>query len=204
MLLGEYVKSPRLASITSIASAEGLNAKTLLNIFKLAGIIDGTQPLKGARNVVADYDLVKPLIERAKHAVSVTHVPDLLSASRPMVSALIELDHLRRIHDHDELKSKVAKAIDGRSIQQVLKFIKEHIEVVNDVPEGQVTLAKAAEKTRITMSAILELLFGQHLKAVNRLSGKHGFSGVLVSPTEIMECIRNSPEGVSDETRFSM
>ena len=72
------------------------------------------------------------------------------------------------------------------------------------IPEGHVHLAKAAEKTRVTLRAILELLFGQHLENVYRLKGHHGFDSVMVSPTEIMKCIEDPPENASDEIRFWM
>ena len=204
MLLGQHVTTPRLASVTSIASAEGLHSKTLTKILGLAGVIDGASPLEGARNVVADYALAKPLIERAKHATPVTGVPEMLSASRPMVAALIALGKLRRIQDHDDLQSKVGKAIDRRSIHEVLQFIKSSFDTTAQVPDGHESLAKAAEKTHVTMQAILEMLFGMHLKTVCLLAGKHGFSRVMVSPAEIMDCIANPPDGASNEIRFWM
>lgn len=204
MLLGKQINSPRLACITSIASAECLHPKTLANILKLAGVIDDTQPMNGARSVVADYAFAKPFIERVKHTIPVTQVPAILSASRPMVAALIELGQLRRIQDHDELKSKVGKAIDGRSIRQVMNFIKEDIAVVDELPEEHVALAKAAEKTRVKLLLILELLFGGHLKAVCRQKGQAGFSGIMVSSSEIMERIKDPPDDVSDGLRFWM
>ena len=176
----------------------------MTKILELAGVIDETEPLKGAPNVVADYAKAKPLIERAKHATPVTRVPDMLSASRPLVAALIELGQLRRIQDHDELKSKVGKSIDGRSIDEVLKFIERRFGVVDVIPVGHVHLAKAAEKTKITLLAILELLFGQYLENVYRLKDHHGFESVMVSPAEIMKCIEDPPENASDEIRFWM
>ncbi|UWQ99081.1 hypothetical protein K3729_17000 [Rhodobacteraceae bacterium S2214] len=204
MLLGEQITKPRFASIASIAKAEHLHSKTLTKILELAGVIDETEPLKGAPNVVADYAKAKPLIERAKHATPVTQVPDMLSASRPLVASLIELGQLRRIQDHDELKSKVGKAIDGRSIAEVQKFIQTQLEVVENAPFGYVHLAKAAEKTKVTLLAILELLFGLHLGRVYRLKGQHGFDAVLVSPDAIMKCIEDPPEDASDAVRFWM
>lgn len=204
LLLGQTIANPRLASISSIASAEHLHPKTLTKILLLAGVIDESEPLQGVRNIVADYALAKPLIERAKHATPITRVPDMLSASRPMVSALIELGQLRRIQDHDELKSKVGKAIDGRSIQEVLKFIELYFEVVDEAPAGHVPLAKAAEKTKVTLLAILELLFGRHLKSACRLNAHSGFSAVMVPPSEITKCIQCPPDAVSDEVRFWM
>jgi len=204
MLLGKQINAPRLACITSIASAERLHPKTLANILKLVGVIDATQPTKGARNVVVDYALAKPFIERVKHTIPVTQVPAILAASRPMVAALIELGQLRRIQNHDELKSKVGKAIDGRSIKQVMSFIKDEIAVVDKPLEEHVALAKAAEKTHLKLLLILELLFGGHLKNVCRHKDQPGFSGVMVSASEIMDRIKDPPDDVSDGLRFWM
>lgn len=204
MLLGATVIEPRYASIASIAKAEHLHSKTLTNVLRVAGVIDDVPPLKGARNVVADYSRAKALIEIAKHAVPATHVPDLLNASRPLVSALIALKQLTRIQEHDAVKSKVGKAIDGRSVQRVTKFLEGSFRLVGTVPKDHVPLAKAAEKCRVSLDVILELLFGLHLKKVCRLKGQTGFGSVLVVPSEIMAKIKNPPPNVSDEIRFWM
>jgi hypothetical protein len=111
---------------------------------------------------------------------------------------------LRRIKNHDELQSEVGKAIDRRSIHEVLQFIKSRFDTTDQVPDGHVSLAKAAEKTHVTIQAILEMLFGMHLKTVCLLAGKHGFSRVMVVPAEIMACIVNPPDSASDEIRFWM
>ena len=204
MLLGAPVIEPRYASIASIAKAEHLHSKTLTNVLRVAGVIDDVPPIKGARNVVADYSRAKALIETAKHAVPATHVPDLLNASRPLVAALIELNQLTRIQEHEAVKSKVGKAIDGRSVQRVTRFLECNFGVVGNVPKDHVPLAKAAEKCRVSLDVILELLFGLHLKKVSRLKGQGGFGGVLVLPSEIMAKIKDPPPDVSDEIRFWM
>ncbi|APX12421.1 TniQ family protein [Tateyamaria omphalii] len=204
MLLGKPVAHPRLSSITSIAKAEGLHSKTLANVLRVAGLIGDEEGQKSARNVVADYAKAKVLIDRAKRAVPVTQVPDMLSASRPIVAELISLGQLKRIQDHGQLQSKLGKSIDGRSVQRTLKFIEGAGPLVDEPPETHVNLAKAAEKSRVTLRAILEMLFGQFLPRVYRLQGCQGFEAVLVSPDEIMACIADPPPDASDEIRFWM
>ena len=204
MLLGKTVERPRLASIASIAKAEGLHSKTLSNILCVSGVISDTIPVKGARNVVADYEDARTLIDATKYAVPVIRVPDMLTASRPLVAALLELGHLTRIQNREDVKSKVGKSVDGRSIHKVLKFFEGQFEQVEDAPKEHFPLAKACEKCRVTLSVILELLFGDHLKSVYRLKGQNGFAALLVSPFEIMQIIENPPADVSDEVRFWM
>ncbi|MCK0138113.1 TniQ family protein [Aliiroseovarius sp. F47248L] len=204
MLLGRPVKHPRLSSINSIAKAEGLHSKTLANVLRVAGLIGDDRKLKSARNVVTDYEKAKALIDTAKHAVPVTLVPDMLTTSRPVVAELIALGQLTRIQDHGQLQSKLGKAIDGRSIQRTRKFIEGVGEVVDAPPETHVHLAKAAEKCRVTLRAILEMLFNRYLQTVYRLAGADGFSALLISPADVMACIEDPPPNASDEIRFWM
>lgn len=205
MLLGTPVREPKLASIRSIAKAEHMHSQTLRNVLRFAGVIDDTtEALHGAGNVVADYSRAKKLIELTKHAIPVSHVPDMLNTSHSLVSTLIELKQLTRIEGDVDPRSKVGKAIDSRSIQRVVNFLERNFEEVATVPRGSVDLSKAAKKSRVSRNLILELLFGHHLKHVYRLKGEGGFGGVFVSPSEIMEKINDPPPNVSDEIRFWM
>ncbi|MCG3268819.1 hypothetical protein [Yoonia sp. I 8.24] len=76
--------------------------------------------------------------------------------------------------------------------------------VVDVLPEEHVPLAKAAEKTRLKLLLILELLFGEHLKDVCWQKEQPGFSGIMVSTSEIMECVKKPPDDASDGLRFRM
>jgi len=203
-LLGKPVSHPRLACLSSIASAEGIHSKTLENVLRVAGVIGEKPAIKGAPNIVLDYARAKELIDNTKYAIPVTQVPDMMSASRPIVAELIDLGELIRIQEHGELKSKLGKAIDGRSIHKTMTFLKSVGEAVGEAPEGYFSLAKAAEKSRINLRAILEMLFRNFLDKVYLLDGKTGFSAVLVSPDEISECVSNPPSSASDEIRYYM
>lgn len=161
MLLGTLVREPKLASIRSIAKAEHMHSQTLRNVLRVAGVIDDTtEALHGARNVVADYSRAKKLIELTKHAIPVSRVPDMLNTSHSLVSALIELKQLTRIEGDVDPRSKIGKAIDGRSIQRVVNFLERNFEEAETVPRGSVDLSKAAKKSRVSRNLILELLFG--------------------------------------------
>lgn len=201
-LLGKNVTYPRLACISSIASSEGMHSKTLENVLRVAGVIGEKPALEGAPNVVLDYARAKELIDNTKYAIPVTRVPALLSASRPIVAELIDIGELTRIQEHDALQSKLGKAIDARSMQKTLNFLKVVGEKVGEPPEGFFPLAKAAEKSRINLRAILEMLFRKYLDKVYLLEGQTGFKAVLVSPAEISECVRNPPPDASNEICF--
>lgn len=205
MLFGVPVSQPKLASIRSIAKVEHLYSQTLRNVLRVSGVIDDTtEHLPGARNIVADYSRVKALIELTKHAIPVSRVPDMLNTSHSLVSSLIELNQLTRIEGHVDARSKVGKAIDGRSIQRVMNFRKRNFDELETVQKGFVDLPKAAQKSRVSLNLILELLFDHHLKHVCRLKSEGGFGGLFVSPSEILEKIKDLPLGVSDEIRFWM
>jgi hypothetical protein len=111
---------------------------------------------------------------------------------------------LKRLQDHDILKSKIGKSVDGRGIQDLFQFMKAQFAEVADTPAGFVDLAKAAEQCHAKLYVILELLFGGHLPSGFRLVSKQGFASLLVSPAEIRALLASPPDGVSDEVRFHM
>jgi hypothetical protein len=84
----------------------------------------------------------------------------MLNTSHSLVSALIELKQLTRIEGDVDPRSKIGKAIDGRSIQRVVNFLERNFEEAETVPRGSVDLSKAAKKSRVSRNLILELLFG--------------------------------------------
>ena len=200
-LLGEPVAEPRLSSIGSIAKTEGVHSTTLRNILQVAGLVEKRSGSCDAAQIV-DYARARELISTAKYAIPVTRVPDLLTASRPMVAALVELGILTRIHDHGELKSKIGKAIDCRSIRKALADLRERFAEIDEALEDCVPLAKSAERSRVSLKVILELLFGGHLHHVFRLTGHEGFSAIHVDVAEIRSVLESPPPGLSGDVYF--
>ncbi|MBM1816313.1 TniQ family protein [Pseudosulfitobacter pseudonitzschiae] len=204
MLLGKPVTDPHLCSVASIAKAEGLDARTLRNVLKVAGLLSPAEAEQGSNRLVIDYTVARELIDIVKHAVPVTRLPDLLGASRPLVAILIELGKLHRVLDQRALESKVGKAVDGRGVKSILRFLKIKFPTIDETPEGFVNLSKSAEISRSRLKAILELIFLGHLKKVYRVSGAHGFAAVVVDPEEIKALLVSPPPGLSDDSYFLM
>ncbi|WP_417809854.1 TniQ family protein [Thioclava sp.] len=203
-LLGEYVAQPKISSVASIAKSSFLHPGTLKNVLQVAGAMPNTEDGKSDSGSIVKYREIEKLVEAAKHAVPVTQVPSLLNASRPMVAALLELKLLVRVQDHNVLKSKIGKAIDGRSIIHLLQRLNTKFEVVGSVPETHTPLAKAAEKTRAPIKVILELVFDGHLTSTVRLAEKEKFASLFVSPADITAILDCPPNGVSEAVRFSI
>jgi hypothetical protein len=201
-LLGETVVQPRLSSIRSMAKSEFMHVNTLRNILQVAGLLDEHKAPRVAGEIVVEYSRVRELVSTAKHAVPVTQVPDLLTTSRTIVVILIELGILTRVQDHGALQSKIGKAIDGRSIQNVLALLRERFTEVRAVPEDYVHLAKASERSRGKLKVIFELLFGGHLKNVFRLAGYNGFDAIIVDLLEVKDALESLPPGLSDDAYF--
>ncbi|WP_243614117.1 TniQ family protein [Shimia aestuarii] len=201
-VLGQPVARPKYSTLSSISKSENVHPSTLHNLLKAAGMSPGEGGATGAGRLVVDYAKVVELLGDAKFAVPTTQVPYVLTCSRPVVSALIELGLLSRIHDHQNLQSKVGKAVDGRSINEVLDVLRDRFDEVEELPAGMEPLARCAEKSRAKLKVILELLFKGHLSNVVRLDGQVGFAAIHLDPEEIKSVLETPPVGVSEDAYF--
>jgi hypothetical protein len=199
-VLGQPVARPKHSSLSSISKAENVHPSTLHNLLKAAGVSPGEGEVAG--RLVVDYAKALELLGDAKFAVPTTQVPYVLTCSRPVVSALIELGLLSRIHDHRNLQSKVGKAVDGRSIKKLLDILRNRFDEVEELPVGMEPLGKCAEKSRATLKVILELLFKGHLSNVVRLDGQEGFAAIHLEPEEITSVLESPPVGLSEDAYF--
>lgn len=204
MLLGKPVTDPHLCSVASIAKAERLDARTLRNVLQVAGLLSPAEVEQRTNRLVVDYTAASDLIDIVKHAVPVTRLPDLLGASRPLAALLIEIGQLHRVQDHRALASKIGKAVDGRGVSLVLRFLKKSFQAIDVAPVGFVHISKSAEKSHAGVRFILELMFLGHLKRVYRVTGAHGFAAVVVDPEEIKALRDSPPPDLSQDSYFLM
>lgn len=203
-LLGKLVMDPHLCSVSSIAKAEGLDARTLRNVLKVAGLLSPAEVEQGSNRLVVDYTAACDLIDVVKHAVPVARLPDMLGASRPLIAILLEIGQLRRVQDHRALESKVGKAVDGRGVKAIQWFLETSFPTIDAAPEGFVHLSKSAEKSRARVKVILELMFLGHLKQVYRVDGEHGFAALVVNPDELKGLLESPPPGLDQDSYFLM
>ncbi|OCX57395.1 hypothetical protein BFP70_19330 [Thioclava sp. SK-1] len=201
VVLGEPVLNPRLTTISSIAKAEKIHPKTLRNILVASGLVNAEDQLNSA-SVVVDYWKARDLIEDAKHAMGLNAVADTLNASRPVVQALVELGVLTRVQDTSETGSRVVKAIDGRSVSKVKRFLERDLVVVEEAPDDFEHLAKAAERSRTKLKIILDLMFKGHLTKMLRLEGERGFASLLIRPSEVISLMKSPPPDLPEDLQF--
>lgn len=204
VVLGIPVTEPRLGTVASVAAAERLNPLTLRNIFVAKGVVPVSRQHEPCGRLIVRHAEVDPIVHRLKNAVPVTQLPEILSASRPLVADLVELGHLRRIQDQALLVSKWGKAVEGADIDALRARLERDFAPVKDTPDHLVPLAKAAEKTRLRLSRILELLFAGRLTRARRLQGAEGFAAIVVDPMEIKRLLERPRPGMRASLAFMM
>lgn len=96
------------------------------------------------------------------------------------------------------------KAVDGRGVKPILRFLETNFQAIDEAPEGFVNLSKSAEKSREGVKVILELMFLGHLKRAYRVAGAHGFAALVVDPEEIKAQLESPPPGLSEDSYFLM
>ncbi|WP_143037548.1 hypothetical protein [Allgaiera indica] len=76
------------------------------------------------------------------------------------------------------------------------------VPVVEKVPAGHVPLAKAAEKIRVQLSNIMEILFEGRLRRSCRVPTAKGFSATMVDPVEIKRLLLTPRPGMPASLAF--
>ena len=204
VVLGTPVTEPRVGTVASVAAAEGLHPLTLRNILVAKGVVPVSRQHDPCGNIIVRHAEVDPVVHRLKNAVPVTRLPTILGASRPLVAALLELGLLRRVQDQALLVSKWGKAVEGTDIDALRARLERDVAPVEAPSDQLVPLAKAAEKTRLRLTRILELLFAGRLTRARRLQNAEGFAAILVDPTEIKRLVETPRPGMRASLAFMM
>jgi hypothetical protein len=199
ILLGSPVEAPRVSSVAKIAAGELVHPRTLRNLLADQGVISASDREAPCGHIFLRYDDARPFIRMLKHAVPVSRLPELLGASRPMVSALLEIGALTWLTGVEAASSKMSKAVDGLEMAAFLEEMQARLPEVAEKPTTMVTLAKAAEKGRVKLSVILSMLLQGRLQRACRLAGFPGLSAVLVDPREIKSKLALPRPGMSGE-----
>ncbi|WP_260017620.1 hypothetical protein [Leisingera sp. S132] len=199
ILLGSPVEAPRVSSVAKIAAGELVHPRTLRNLLADQGVISASDREAPCGHIFLRYDDARPSIRMLKHAVPVSRLPGLLGASRPMVSALLEIGALTRLTGVEAASSKMSKAVDGLEMAAFLEGMQARLPEVAEKPTTMVTLAKAAEKGRVKLSVILSMLLQGRLQRACRLAGSPSLSAVLVDPREIKSKLALPRPGMSGE-----
>ncbi|WP_411353089.1 TniQ family protein (plasmid) [Leisingera aquaemixtae] len=185
LLLGKTVLKPRRSSIASLAASEGLHCATFKNVLLAKGEISEAESELPGSQVLLDFDTGMAAAEEMKRAVAVTLLPQILNASRPMVSALLEAGILTLLHDAGLKQARIRKSVDREHLDALLTRIQRIAMPVSEIPGSMLPLAKSAKISGKKMQQVLAAVFGGQLRRVMRLEAKPGLGGLLVDPREV-------------------
>ena len=186
VLLGETVVTPKWSSISSIAKSGGVHPFTLRDVLIARRVIPSKAKDRPCSTTLVDFQVGHEVAVEMRRAIAVTALPDLLNASRPIVTCLINTGLLAALHGSNGRKQgKVSRSVDGLRVEALINEINQTFQKVETAPAGQVKLAKAAEMSRLPMEVILIGVFRHHLERVLRLQREPGLGGLLVDPQEV-------------------
>ncbi|WP_347918998.1 TniQ family protein [Paracoccus marcusii] len=195
VLLGETVEIPRWSSISSIAKSSGVHPLTLRDVLIARRAIPAKAKDQPCSATLVHFQTGHEVALEMRRAVAVTRLPELLNASRPVVTGLINLGLLAALHgDNGQKQGKVSRSIDGLRVEALICEINRAFLKVETAPAGFVKLAKAAEMSQVPMEVILIGVFHHHMERVFRLQSEPGLGGLLVDPQEVKSLPAKIPD----------
>ncbi len=184
-VLGKVVQNPKLCSVTTLAKSDGVHALTLRDVLISRGALERGAASRSCGELLVDAGVGRKASDAIRWAVPFTRAGDILNASRPMVSTLIEIGALSQVRLDGEARGKLSRSIDEREMRELLRRLKNLVpEVVERVPPDMATISQCLERSRLTNEQVLRRLLSGHLRRVCRLEGVGGFKGVVLDPKE--------------------
>ncbi|WP_281967988.1 hypothetical protein [Roseovarius nanhaiticus] len=185
--MGKPIITPRWSSISSLARSEQVHPLTLRKVLIAREIVPVSAESRPCSATLVDYQKGRDLAAAMKRAVPFTALPQMLSASRPLVQVLIDSGLLPPLREAGFKYGKASCAVDRNHVEALMRKLWELAPVVDAAPSGMHDLAKSAEMSRVPLSAIVPAIFRSHLTRVYRLKAKEGFQGIVVDRAEIQE-----------------
>lgn len=183
-ILGEALPKRRLHSVESLASEANLDPRTLRNILAAKGIVPVQDKVIGHH--VFDADAGRQIAALVKRSTTIKSLPEALNCTRPQAGQLVDEGMLDPIADgRSEAAGRTRKAINDQDIARFIVALHGCARVVDEVPQGMVSIAKAAEKAKVTSIEVIHLVLGGFLQNVLRLRGVDGYAAIHVDPDEL-------------------
>ncbi len=183
-ILGEVLPERRLHSVASLASETGIHPQTLRNVLAAKGLVPVEDKVSGHH--VFDASAGREVSLAVHRSTKPNSLPKALNCTRPQAIQLVDEGLLDPIADgRREAAGRTRKAIYDRDIARFLERLHARARVVGEVPVGMVSIAKAAEKVKMTCIEVLHLVLGGFAQNVIRLVGIEGYAAIYVDPIEL-------------------
>lgn len=201
-VLGHILSERRLHSPQSLASETGLDPRTLRNVLAARGLVPAEAKDHGLH--VFDARLGREVAQSVRRVTHVSALPKVLGCTRPLADQLLDERLILPVSEGQSyVPGRVWKGVDNREVARFLETLQAEARHVDTAPHGMVSIPKAAEKAKLLSVEIVHLILGGFLQNIARLNGLHGYSGVLVDPTEVRRQSEAVLAGMSAFTAFS-
>ena len=201
-VLGFQLEDRKLHSVRSLALEADLDARTLRNVLAAQGVIPVERSDAGQHTFDAEKGrAVAASIQRLIH---MNALDGALGCTRPQKGQLLDERLLTAMSDG--LNSAVGRTWKGVPVQEVEDFLlalEQSARLVDTVPCGMVSIAKAAEKAKLLSVEIVHLILGGFLENVARLRDGFGYSAIFVDPEEVRVQARTTLVGMCGISAFS-
>jgi hypothetical protein len=185
MVLGKVVRNPKLCSVTTLAKQYRVHALTLRDVLISRGALDRGAGSQTCSELLIDATVGRATSDAIRSAVPFTRAGDILNASRPMVSTLLQIGALTQVRLDGEARGKLSRSIDEREMLSLLRRLENLVpRQVESIPPGMTTIAKCVERSRMTNECVLRRLLAGRVHRVFRLANVAGFRGVVIDPKE--------------------
>ncbi|WP_370304037.1 hypothetical protein, partial [Pseudooceanicola sp.] len=199
-VLGVKLSERRLHTVSSLATEQGLDTRTLRDVLVAAGLILKKAP--------AHYPIPvqkgREVASRVKRIVHVSSLPDALVCARPLVDQLFADRMLSPIYyGRPGTKGRTQKAVDRNEIAMLVGKLHAKAVELGVETDGLVAVSKAAEKAKLPAITVLHMILGGFLERVFRLAGYDGIAGLRVDPEEVKRHRATCAKGLSVMEAFA-
>ncbi|WGW05099.1 TniQ family protein [Tropicibacter oceani] len=199
-ILGEALGERRLHTVSSLASEQGLDPRTLRKLLAARGLV----PSEEQTHHAFDAEQGRAVAATMQRIVTVISLPKALGCARPLADQLIDDRLLAPLAgDGPDASGRTRKAVAQDAIDELLSRVAETAPLMSCAPDNYVPLAKAAEKAKCRAVDILHLLFGGHLRGAVRSEGE-GLGALHVDPVEVKSLVRDLLTNISSAKAYAM
>lgn len=201
-ILGETLGERRLHSVESLASETRLDPRTLRHVLAAHGLVPVEK--QGTGYHVFDAAAGRQVAASIHRSTKMKSLPKVLNCTRPQAGQLVDEGMLDPIADgRSQAAGRTRKAIGNQDIERFLAALHNSARPVSMAFAGMVSIAKAAEKAKLSCIEIVHLVLGGFLQNVMRLEDVEGYAAILIDPVEMRSTKAQHLPGISGSDAFA-
>ncbi|WP_374427519.1 TniQ family protein [Paracoccus sp. (in: a-proteobacteria)] len=186
-LFGKVIERRFKYSVQSLALDVGLHRQTLCKVLVDRGLINAANADKPNSILLVDADEGRKVAEMLRGSLQQRHLMVTMNATLPVITNLIALDLLTPLHRKSGQGTRAKCGFDQCQVAEVLDRLHRLAPEMPDLPADWATLTQCTKRARISMRALLELIFSGRVERIGRVQSDSGFSALRVDLDEIRQ-----------------